>query len=68
MTDPTTITLTVDPGQTPAEEAELLARVAAAVGEDTGGQDVKFALIRSEHVTVRGALADRMLGAARWSA
>ena len=65
---PTTIKLTVEPDQTPAEEAELVARVAAAVAEDTGSDTVNFELIRSEHVTIQGALADRMQGAARWSA
>jgi hypothetical protein len=68
MTNPTTISLTVDPGQSPAEEAELRARVAAAVAEDTGDADIDVHLIHTEHVTIHGAVADRMQGAARWSA
>ena len=69
MTDNiTTIKLTVEPGQTPREEAELVARVAAAVAEDTGDDTVNIELISSEHVTISGTVADRMLGAARWSA
>ena len=64
----TTIKLTVEPGQTPAEEAELVARVAAAVAEDTGDDTINFELIRSEHVRINGSVADRMQGAARWSA
>ena len=64
----TTISVTADPGQTPAEEAELLARVAAAVAEDTGDVHVTTELVRSDTVTVSGALADRMQTAARWSA
>jgi phenylpyruvate tautomerase PptA (4-oxalocrotonate tautomerase family) len=63
-----TVTLPIEPGQTPDEEAELVARVAAAVVEDTGAETVNVELIQSEHVTIAGSVADRMQGAARWSA
>lgn len=65
---PTTITLSVEPGQTPAEEAQMVVRAAAAAAEDTGTDTVNFRLLHSEHVRVTGSVADRMRGAARWSA
>ena len=65
---PGTITLSVEPGQTPAEEAQMVARAAAAAAEDTGTDTVHFRLLHSEHVRVTGSVADRMRGAARWSA
>ncbi len=64
----TTVKLTVDPYQTPAEEAELVARVAAAVAESTGDSTVAFELAQSEDVAVAGTVAERMSSAARWSA
>lgn len=64
----TTIRMTVDPDQTPEEEADLVARVAAAVAETTGSDHVRFELTRSQVVSVSGAVADRMGAAARWSA
>ncbi len=64
----TTVKLTVDPQQTPQEEAELVARVATAVAESTGVDTVAFELSSSEQVRVRGSVADRMGAAARWSA
>ncbi|CAN5519030.1 hypothetical protein BH23ACT7_BH23ACT7_22160 [soil metagenome] len=64
----TTIKLTVAPDQTPAEEAALVARVAAAVAESTGSDTVAFELTKSENVTVNGTVADRMSRGARWSA
>jgi phenylpyruvate tautomerase PptA (4-oxalocrotonate tautomerase family) len=64
----TTVKLTVDPYQTAAEEAEMVARVAAAVAETTGDDTVAFELTSSEDVHVAGTLADRMRAAARWSA
>jgi len=65
----TTVRLTVDPGQTPREEAELVARVAAAVAESTGTDSVTVELERSEDLHVAGtSVADRMQGSARWSA
>lgn len=64
----TTIKLSVDPAQTPAEEAELVARVAKAVADSTGDDTVIFELERSESVTVTGSVAERMAAAARWSA
>jgi predicted regulator of Ras-like GTPase activity (Roadblock/LC7/MglB family) len=64
-----TIRLSVDPQQTPKEEAELVARVAAAIAESTGDQDVTVELERSEQVRVEGTtVAARMQGSARWSA
>lgn len=64
----TTIKLTVDPDQTPQQEAELVARVAAAVAESTGDNTVAFELSRPEQVSVSGSVATRMSSAARWSA
>ena len=64
----TNVKLTVDPHQTPEEEAQLVARVAAAVAESTGAQVVNFELEHSEHVHVTGGVADRMSRGARWSA
>jgi phenylpyruvate tautomerase PptA (4-oxalocrotonate tautomerase family) len=65
----TTVRLTVDPQQTPREEAELVARVAAAIAESTGDDNVLIELERSEHLQVAGtSVADRLQGSARWSA
>jgi len=65
----TTVKLTVDPDQTPQEEAELVARVAAAIAASTGSDDVAIEVERSELVQVRGTrVATRMQGSARWSA
>lgn len=64
----TTIKLHVAPDQTPEEEAQLVARVAAAVAESTGDDTVSFEIVKSEQVQVSGSLADRMQGSARWSA
>ncbi|HEY8339946.1 MAG TPA: hypothetical protein VIK95_08770 [Egibacteraceae bacterium] len=64
----TTVKLHVAPDQTPQEEAELVARVAAAVAEETGADTVAFELVRSEQVKVEGDVADRMTRGARWSA
>jgi hypothetical protein len=63
----TTIKLTVPPDQTPAEEAELVARVAAAVAASTGDTDITFELTRSEDVTVAGTIGARMAGGSRWN-
>ena len=63
----TTIKLTVPPDQTPAEEAALVARVAAAVTESTGATDIRFELETTEEVRI-AALGDRMSGGARWNA
>ncbi len=64
----TTIRMTVDPQQTPAEEAQLVARVAAAVAESTGSDAIAFELTSSEQVAVAGAVADRMAASSRWRA
>ena len=64
----TVIKLTVPPDQTPAEEAALVARVAAAVAESTGADTVTFELVRSDEVKVEGTVADRMHAGARWNA
>ena len=63
----TTVKLTVPPDQTPAEEAELVARVAAAVAESTGDTNIRFELHKTERVRVEGAVGDRMARGARWS-
>ena len=64
-----TIRVTVDPQQTPKEEGELVARVAAAIAESTGHEHVVVELERSEQVRVEGTtVAERMQGSARWSA
>jgi phenylpyruvate tautomerase PptA (4-oxalocrotonate tautomerase family) len=70
-TDPTTVHVSVDPGQTLQEEQELVARVAAAIAESTGVQpeDVVVELHASERLQVPGtSVAERMQGSARWSA
>jgi len=65
----TVVRVTVDPGQTLREEAELVARVAAAVAETTGADNLTIELERSEDLHVAGtSVADRMQGSARWSA
>ncbi len=64
----TTIRLNVAPDQTPQEEAELVARVAAAIAESTGVDTVAFELHKSEQVKVEGTVADRITRGARWSA
>ena len=64
----TIVKLTVDPHQTPQEEAELVARVARAVAEETGDEMVQFELEKSEHVHVNQGVGDRMGRGARWSA
>ncbi len=63
----TTIKLHVAPDQTPEEEAQLVARVAAAVAESTGSDTVAFELVSSEQVKVEGSVADRMQGSDRWN-
>ena len=64
----TTIKLNVDPQQTPEEEAQLVARVAAAMAEATGSEEIAFELVKSENVEVSGTVAERMGNSARWSA
>jgi phenylpyruvate tautomerase PptA (4-oxalocrotonate tautomerase family) len=65
----TTVRVTVDPQQTPREEAELVARVAAAIADSTGEDSVVVELEASEQVRVAGTtVANRMQGSARWSA
>jgi phenylpyruvate tautomerase PptA (4-oxalocrotonate tautomerase family) len=64
----TVIKLNVDPQQTPEEEAELVARVAAAMAEATGAEEIRFELVKSETVEVSGTTAQRMGSAARWTA
>ena len=64
----TVIKLNVDPQQTPEEEAELVARVAAAMAEATGTDEIRFELVKSETVEVSGTTAQRMGAAARWTA
>jgi hypothetical protein len=64
----TTVKLSVDPHQTPKEEAELVARVAQAVADETGDDMVQFELTKSEHVHVSRGVGDRMGRGARWSA
>lgn len=64
----TTVRMTVEPDQTPEEEAALVARVAAAVYESTGGDHVNFELTKSEQVRVEGNVADRISRGARWGA
>lgn len=64
----TTVKLTVPSDQTPAEEAALVAKVAAAVAESTGETNILFELEKSESVRVPGPLGDRMAAGARWNA
>lgn len=64
----TKIKLTVPPDQTPAEEAALVARVAASVAEATGDTDITFEIEKTEEVKVPGLIGDRMAVGARWNA
>jgi phenylpyruvate tautomerase PptA (4-oxalocrotonate tautomerase family) len=69
--EPTTIHLTVDPGQTMEEEQALVARVVAAIADSTGAQpaDVVVELHATERLQVAGtSVAERIQGSARWSA
>lgn len=63
----TKVKLTVDPQQTPEEEAQLVARVAAAVSEATGSDQVSFEVEKTEHVHVNHGVGERMGRGARWS-
>jgi phenylpyruvate tautomerase PptA (4-oxalocrotonate tautomerase family) len=63
----TTIKITVPPDQTPEEEAELVARVAAAICSETGDQTISFELVKTEEVKVEGTVADRMMAGGRWN-
>lgn len=63
---PTVVRLRVAPDQTPQEEAELVARVAAAVAESTGEDHVTFELTSSEQLRMEGNVSDRMSRGARW--
>jgi phenylpyruvate tautomerase PptA (4-oxalocrotonate tautomerase family) len=63
----TVVKLTVEPDQTPEEEAALVARVAAAVSESTGDDTVSFEITKPEDVSVSGSVADRMTRGSRWS-
>lgn len=63
-----TVRLILAPDRTPQEEADLVARVAAAVAEDAGDRTVNLQLIESEHVTITGSVADRLQTTSRWSA
>lgn len=68
--EPRTVRVTVDPQQTPREEAELVARIAAAiVAESVDAETLAFELRTGDSVEVPGTtVADRMQGTARWSA
>lgn len=68
--EPRTVRVTVDPQQTPQEEAELVARIAAAiVAESSTAEVLQFELRTGDAVEVPGTtVADRMQGSARWSA
>lgn len=62
----TTVKLIVPPDQTPAEEAELVASVAAAIAERTGADTISFELERTEEVRY-GALGQRTHASDRWN-
>lgn len=62
----TRIRLNVPPDQTPKEEAELVARVAAAIAETTGAEEIHFELHRPEEVDYH-AVSHRAQATARWS-
>lgn len=62
----TKVKLTVDPHQTPDEEAQLVARVAAAVSEATGSDQVSFEVETTEEVHVNNGVGDRMGRGVRW--
>lgn len=49
----TVIRVNVPPDQTPEEEAELVARVAASYEESTGSSDVTVEVNRTEEVDFR---------------
>lgn len=61
----TTVRLTVDPHQTPQEEAELVARLAAAITESTGEDRLAFELQHSEPPGTDWA--ERMQHTSRWA-
>ena len=63
----TTIKLTVPPDQTPAEEAALVARVAASIAEATGETNITFELEKTEDVSLP-LIGDRMAAGARYRA
>ncbi|MPZ89591.1 MAG: hypothetical protein GEU81_16310 [Nitriliruptorales bacterium] len=64
----TTVRLTVDPNQTAQEEAELVARLAAAITESTGEDTLAFELQHSEQLRIAGTeVAERLQLSARWS-
>jgi len=63
----TTIKLTVPPDQTPAEEAELVARVAAALSESLDdATEIHFELETSETVDYQ-AMSHRTQVSDRWN-
>ncbi|MGH3442641.1 MAG: hypothetical protein ACRDUY_11490 [Nitriliruptorales bacterium] len=61
-----TIKLTVPPDQTPAEEAELVASVAAAIAETTGADRIDFELESPEDVSYQ-AVHRRTHASDRWN-
>jgi hypothetical protein len=62
----TTVRLTVNPHQTPQEEAELVARLAAAITESTGEDTLAFELEASGQLP-GDDWVERMQHTARWS-
>lgn len=61
------IKLNVPPDQTPEEEAQLVARVAQAIIETTGDEDIEFELTSPEEVDYQ-AVGQRTEQSARWNA
>jgi hypothetical protein len=61
------VRINVDPHQTPKEEAELVARVASAIAEETGDELVEFELTKSDSVHISHGVGERMSRGARWS-
>ncbi len=60
------IKLNVPPDQTPEEEAELVARVAAAIMESTGDEHIEFELNKPEEVDYQ-AVSHRTELSSRWT-
>lgn len=64
--DMTTVKLVVPPDQTPEEEAQLVADIAAAIADSTGTDTVHFEFEESEDVKYQ-ALHQRTHASDRWN-
>ncbi len=62
----TKVKLQIPPDQTPAEEARLVAEVAAAIAERTGDDEIHFELEQPEEVSYQ-AVMQRSQNTDRWT-